>query len=186
MRQKGPNTGKQEGRQQLRISEHSKTIKKDKKGVTGKKESSDKKAAEVSMEEGEDGMIISDAENSHMSNRDSDQGANPTDRKLIEKYEKYPEYLKVTFWKPEAFFQHLSPFNSANKYSIMHILSPKSKDTISVHAFPLTFQIQLVPELNVLTITLVTENELMSTDALLTNLTSQNDQGGQIMIEELD
>ena len=68
----------------------------------------------------------------------------------------------------------------------MHILSPKSKDTISVHAFPLTFQIQLVPELNVLTITLVTENELMSTDALLTNLTSQNDQGGQIMIEELD
>jgi len=49
------------------------------------------------MEEGEEGMIVSDGEISLLSNRDSDHGVNPTERKLIEKYEKYPEYLKVTF-----------------------------------------------------------------------------------------
>ena len=69
------------------------------------KEAREKKEAqnaEASMEEGEEGMIISDAENSQLSgSSDSDLGVNPTEKKLIEKYEKYPEYLKVTFKKPD-------------------------------------------------------------------------------------
>lgn len=119
-------------------------------------------------------MIISE-ENSQMSGEsDSDGGENPTEKKLIEKYEKYPEYIKVTFKKPDAFFEHLMPFNSSNKMAAK-VLSSKSKDAITAQAFPLSLNIQLVPELNVLTISVATENELFSTDALLTNLMTHND-----------
>ena len=109
------------------------------------KEAREKKEAqnaEASMEEGEEGMIISDAENSQLSgSSDSDLGVNPTEKKLIEKYEKYPEYLKVTFKKPDSFFEYLAPFNSSNITSVTKILSSKSKEQISVQGFPLSFYI---------------------------------------------
>lgn len=161
------------------VSDHSKRIKKEKKPASNKlKEAREKKeaAAAASMEEGEEGMIISDAENSQMSgSSDSDAGVNPTEKKLIEKYEKYPEYLKVTFKKSDSFFEYLTPFNSANIASATKILSTKSKEQISVQGLPLSLHIQLVPELNILTISVATDNDLMSTDALLADLTSFND-----------
>ena len=87
-------------------------------------------------------MIISEAENSHISNSsDSDAGANPTEKKLIEKYEKYPEYLKVTFNKPDNFFEHLMPFNNANRAAITSILSAKNKELISEQSFPFALYI---------------------------------------------
>lgn len=118
------------------ISESSKRIKKDKKTPVAQKKESDEK--NVSMAEDEEGMIVSDAECSQMSNGDSDLGVNPTEHKLIEKYEKYPEYIKVKFSKPEAYFEHLAPFNESNKHSISSILSARSKEAISVQAFPLS------------------------------------------------
>jgi len=122
-------------------------------------------------------MIISDAENSQLSgSSDSDFGENPTEKKLIEKYEKYAEYLKLSFRKPENFYQYTEPFNSANIASINKILSVKSKDQILAQGFPFGFYIQIIPGLNVLSISASTaDNDLMSTDALLTDLTSFDD-----------
>ena len=98
----------------------------------------------------------------------------PTERRLLEKYEKYPEYLKISFKKPESFFENTKPFTASNKEAIK-ILSNKSRETILSQAFPLSFYVQLVPELNVLTISVAKNNELMSTDALLTDLISFDD-----------
>ena len=69
------------------------------------------------------------------------------------------------------------PFNSCNRESITKILSQTSKDTILTQAFPLTLYIQLVPELNVITISVASVNEFMQTDALLVDLISIDDQG---------
>ena len=75
-------------------------------------------------------MIVSEAENSQMSDgsSDSDDDNNPTEKKLIEQYEKYPEYLKISFKKPSNFLDYLEPFNSSNMYSINSILSKKSRE----------------------------------------------------------
>ena len=201
--QKGPNTARgKEAKTSVPMLEQSKRIKKEKKqhnipGIhigklkdfskekkTQQINTNDQKAANnnaaADLEEGEEGMIISEAENSHMSNSsDSDAGVNPTEKKLIEKYEKYPEYLKVTFNKPDSFFDNLMPFNNANRAAITNILSAKNKELISEQSFPFALYIQLVPELNVLTISAATgaDNDLLSTDALMTDLISLTDQG---------
>ena len=90
-------------------------------------------------------MIVSQEENSYMNggvSSESDGAAdNPTDKLLIQKYEKYPEYLQLTFSKPEAYFDYLAPFSSANKESILNVLSHKTKETVLKLAFPLKFYI---------------------------------------------
>ena len=73
---------------------------------------------------------------------DSDEDAvNPTEKLLIDKYEKYPEYLQLTFKKPDTFFENLEPFYGANKESFFKILSQKSKDAVTNYAFPLKLNI---------------------------------------------
>ena len=67
------------------------------------------------------------------------------------------------------------PFNSCNRESITKILSQTSKETILTQAFPLTLYIQLVPELNVITISVASVNDFMQTDALLVDLISIDD-----------
>ena len=127
------------------MSDNSKRIKKEKKPTSTKvKEAREKKeaAAAASMEEGEEGMIISDAENSQLSgSSDSDCGVNPTEKKLIEKYDKYPEYLKITFKKTDNFFENSTAFNSSNNTAVSKILSTKSKESILLHGFPLSLHI---------------------------------------------
>lgn len=87
-------------------------------------------------------MIVSEAENSQMSDGSSDSDdANPTEKKLIEQYEKYPEYLKISFKKPSSFLDYAEPFNSSNMYSINNILSKKSKDLLCEQSFPVTLYI---------------------------------------------
>ena len=116
---------------------------------------------------------------------DSDDANNPTEKKLIEQYEKYPEYLKISFKKPSNFLDYLEPFNSSNMYSINSILSKKSREQLSEQSFPVTLYIQLVPELNILTISVANEDEFVTTDALFGDLLGQTDQGAQIMIDEI-
>lgn len=147
MMQKGPNTAKIETKLAPGVSENSKAIKKSKKKAPSKSKDAKLKKeaqnADASLEEGEEGMIMSDAEiNSHLSgSSDSDFGENPTEKKLIEKYDKYPEYLKISFKKPESFFQYTEPFNSANLSSIGRVLSVKSKEHILNTGFPFSFYI---------------------------------------------
>ena len=166
------------------MAEQSKKIKKDKKS-DGKK----KAEARESAEEGEEGMV---SDGSASEDADSDADDHPTDSKLIEKYEKYPEYLKITFKKPQdvsSFFENVAPFNSANRHAISSILSQKSKDSIADKCFPLSFYIQLIPALNVITIMAQApplEGFSGLTDSLLTNLTIvEKDEGSQLMIDEL-
>ena len=66
---------------------------------------------------------------------------NPTEKRLIEKYDKYPDYLKITFKKPDTFYDYLVPFNSSNREAITKILNPKSKEAICNLAFPVTMYI---------------------------------------------
>ena len=66
---------------------------------------------------------------------------NPTEKRLIEKYDKYPDYLKITFKKPDTFYDYLVPFNSSNREAITKILNSKSKEAISNLAFPVTMYI---------------------------------------------
>ena len=132
-------------------------------------------------------MIVSDAEPSQgsASSQSDDQGFNPTDKQLLEKYEKYPDYLKLSFKKALKFYSLKDTFNKANEFVLQKVLSKKSKDTIMERAFPITLYIQLVPELNALTIQLASQSELTTTDSLLTDLLVNHDQGTQLMIEEL-
>ena len=106
------------------------------------------------MEDGEEGMILSDAEPSlpSASSQSDEQGLNPTEKQLLEKYEKYPDYLKLSFKKVNKFLALKETFNTANEFAIQKVLSKKSKYAIIERAFPVTFYIQLVPELNALTI----------------------------------
>ena len=183
--QKGPNTVGKEAKAAPGISEHSKAIKKKKKQVPSKlKEAKAKKEAqnaEASLEEGEEGMIVSEAENSQPSGsyESDDFGFNPTEKKLIDLYDKYPAYLKLTFKKPDQLLDFLTPLNNANKASLKQILNQKSKDWIMDQGFPLNLYIQLVPELKVLTVSAASplENDLLSTDILLSDLTSFEDIG---------
>lgn len=91
-------------------------------------------AAANAAEEGEEGMIVSEDEKSqgYDSNNESDDldDINPTEKRLLEKYDKYPDYLRVTFRKPQAFFENLEPFNSANRHSLTKLLSKKSKEQL--------------------------------------------------------
>ena len=144
--QKGPGKGSREAKSASNggILAQSKRIKKDKKAADSKIK--EKKAAQqaASQEDGEEGMIVSEAENSQMSDgsSDSDDAINPTEKKLIEQYEKYPEYLKISFKKPpSSFLDYLEPFNSSNMYSINNILSKKSKDLLCEQSFPVTLYI---------------------------------------------
>ena len=134
-------------------------------------------------------MIVSDEEKSQGDeiNNDTDEfdDVNPTDKKLLEKYDKYPDYLRVTFRKPAQFFDNLEPFNSANKHSLTKVLNKKSQEQLLEQLFPLTLYIQLVPELNILTVMVAGMSESMTTDALLSDLLCESDQGGQLMIDEL-
>ena len=60
---------------------------------------------------------------------------------LLEKYEKYPDYLKLSFKKATKFLSLKDTFNSANEFAIQKVLSKKSKDAITERAFPVTFYI---------------------------------------------
>lgn len=134
MAQKGPNTSKSADYTGPKgVSANSKRIKKDKKGSNKntfrlkeqKKKLQGKASQSVGQEEGEEGMIVSQEENSDLAaSSDSDEDAvNPTEKLLIDKYEKYPEYLQLTFKKPDAFFDNLEPFYGANKESIYKIIN---------------------------------------------------------------
>jgi len=84
-------------------------------------------------------MIVSEVEASQLSgSSQSDAGTNPTEKKLVEKYEKYPEYLKITFRKTESSLEHLLVFNQANQFSISQLLSKKSKQVVLERLLPLT------------------------------------------------
>mmetsp|Transcript_44925 Transcript_44925/g.59632 ORF Transcript_44925/g.59632 Transcript_44925/m.59632 type:complete len:88 (+) Transcript_44925:283-546(+) len=87
--------------------------------------------------------MISDGEASQGSamSQSDDLGLNPTEKRLLEKYDKYPDYIKITFRKPLAYLEQLDSFNSANQYAITKILSKKSKEAILEQAFPLTLYI---------------------------------------------
>ena len=85
---KGPETGLKDSKS-VGISDLSKRIKKEKKNTQKiTKEEKQKKLA-AALEEGEEGMIISQEENSQMSlSSDSDAGINYSEQKLIKKYDK--------------------------------------------------------------------------------------------------
>lgn len=131
------------------------------------------------MDEGEEGMILSEDDKSKgdESHGDTDdvEGNNPTEKQLLEKYEKYPDYLRLTLKKPQAFFENLEPFSSSNRHSLTKLLSKKSKEQLVEQLFPLTLYIQLVPELNILTVMVSSGNDAMTTDALLTDLLGDSD-----------
>jgi len=94
---------------------------------------------------------------------------------LVERYEKFPEYLEVSILHNPGFFDFIAPLNAANRYSIQNILNKKNKELISMTAFPLKIRIFLVPHLNVLTTDLNSDH--FTTDQILGNLLSFNDEG---------
>ena len=76
----------------------------------------------------------------------------------------------------------MPPFDQSAKFAIKQVLSSKSKEEISLAAFPMRLRIFLVPELNVLTVQIVSDN--VTTDQILSDLLSPEDQGSQLMLEE--
>ena len=49
----------------------------------------------------EEGALVSDVEMSqNEESEESDQAMNPASKKLLDTYEKYPEYLQITIKKP--------------------------------------------------------------------------------------
>ena len=88
---------------------------------------------------------------------DSDFNDRPPAMKLLDKYDKYVEYIEVLIERPGTFFEYTAPFSTSSRYVISEILTPKSKEEISLAAFPLRLRIFLVPGLNVLTVQVVCE-----------------------------
>ena len=76
----------------------------------------------------------------------------------------------------------MPPFDQSAKFAIKQILSSKSKEEISLAAFPMKIRIFLIPELNILTVQVLGEN--CTTDQILSDLLNSEDQGSQLMIEE--
>ncbi len=97
---------------------------------------------------------------------DSNMGTNPTEKKLIEQYDKYPEYLKVSFKRPNCILDYTEPLNASNRFSIANLLNKQSKDQLLERISPFCLYIQLVPELNILTVSVGSENESVTTDTL--------------------
>ena len=113
-----------------------------------------------------DGDVSSGQEDSELNDR-------PPAMKLLDKYDKYVEYIDVLVERPGTFFEYTAPFSSSCKYAIKEILTSKSKEEISLAAFPMRIRIFLVPGLNVLTVQIVSDNA--STDQILGDLLSFND-----------
>ena len=72
--------------------------------------------------------------------------------KLLDRFEKYVEYIDMLIERPGTFFDYMAPFDQSARFAIKNILTQKSKDEISLAAFPMRVRIFLVPELNVLTV----------------------------------
>ena len=130
------------------------------------------------MEEGEEGMLT-EGEVSSVQD-DSDLNDKPPAMKLLDRYDKYVEYIEMLIEKPGHYFEYLAPFDDPIRYAVKHILSSKSKEEISLVAFPVRIRIFLVPELNVLTVQVVSDN--VSTDQILSDLIGSEDQGSQLML----
>ena len=147
------------------ISDHSKRIKKEKKTIIDGKEKMaptdelqiqqnqvNQLKAEGSLEEGEEGML-SEADLSNSGQEDSDFNDKPPVMKLLGKYDKYVEYIDVLIERPGTFCdQYTTPFSASCKYAINEILTSKSKEEISLAAFPLRLRFFLVPALDILTV----------------------------------
>ena len=78
----------------------------------------------------------------------------------------------------------MPPFDQSAKFAIKQVLSSKSKEEISLAAFPMKIRIFLVPELNILTVQVLGEN--CTTDQILSDLLNTEDQGSQLMIKETE
>lgn len=176
------------------ISDCSKRIKKEKKKteeankkpVKADEESKQQNAAKPDKaegsekEEGEEGML-SEVDVSS-GGEDSELNDRPPSMKLLDKHDKYVEYIDVLIEKPGTFYEYTAAFSQSSKYAIKEILTAKSKEEISLAAFPLRLRIFLVPGLNVLTVQVVCEKA--TTDQILGDLLSFEDQGSQLMIKE--
>jgi hypothetical protein len=99
-------------------------------------------------EEEEEGLL-SDQEN--MSDNSGDQFESPKTL-LVDKYQRFPEWIEISVDQNQNFLEFMGPFNSANKYEIEHVLSSETKHYVSSTALPLLIRVFLVPELNVLTV----------------------------------
>ena len=118
--------------------------------------------------------MLSDADVSS-GQEDSELNDKPLTMRLLDKYDKYVEYIDVLIERPGTYFEYTAPFSSSSKYAINEILTSKSKEEISLAAFPMRLRIFLVPGLNVLTVQIVSDTT--STDQILGDLLSFEDQG---------
>lgn len=94
---------------------------------------------------------------------------------MIEKYEKYPEYVSITVKKPSDMDEVLKTMPESIQNAFAKVLSDKSKDLINLHAFPLKVIVQLIPELNILTVMTLGEGDFIQTDRIMKDLVSFDD-----------
>ena len=72
--------------------------------------------------------------------------------KLLGKYDKYVEYIDVLIERPGTFYDYTAPFSASCNYAVKEVLTSKSKEEISLSAFPLRLRFFLIPALDILTV----------------------------------
>ena len=91
-------------------------------------------------------------------NISSDEDNEKAPTPLLSKFEKWPEYIEVTF-RPQV-LQAASLLSEYNNYALQNVFDQKTRELIHLKSFPVTIQIYLIPELNVLTVALGGEHSI--------------------------
>lgn len=118
--------------------------------------------------------MISDAE-AYQASLDSDFNDPKPAMHLLGKFEKFPEYVQVKVDRNPKLFDYEPTFKSFSKYTYKHLFTAKERNTIIDNCFPFTLRFFLLPELNILTIQLVSDT--LTSDQLLGNLFGERDLG---------
>ncbi|TNV84672.1 hypothetical protein FGO68_gene6114 [Halteria grandinella] len=100
---------------------------------------------------------------------------------LINKYAKFPLYIEVVIQHIADFFSMSEIFTVANIHSLK-LVNEATKSSILFSIFPLRLRIQLIPDLNVLTVEF--DNKTFKSDQILAQLSS-GDSGKQLKVKDL-
>lgn len=124
-------------------------------------------------DDNEEGMI-SDAE-AYQASIGSDFNDHKPAMQLLGRYEKFPEYIQVKVERNPRLFDYEPTFKSFSRFTYQNIFSAKERHGLIDSAFPFTLHCFLIPELNVLSLSLVSDS--FGPDQLLGNLFTEMDLG---------
>lgn len=136
----------------------------------------------VDGDDNEEGLIL-DAE-AYEASLNSDFEDPKATESLLGKFAKYPEYVQIRAAQNPNMFKFEQIFKQYSRFTLTHFLTPEDRKQILQSYFPLTMRFFLLPDLNVLTVQLVSTTH--TTQKLLANLFSDRDLGQQLRIEETE